>query len=71
MRRVLVVSILLLSALLGLFAADPINAVSVTVATIVKEPAPVTPSISVTFNPTGLTSFTATSSLEGVYVFVF
>ncbi len=45
MRKVLVVTAMLLAALTGLFAADPNNAVSVTIASIVKEPVPISPHI--------------------------
>ncbi|MBO4393201.1 MAG: hypothetical protein J5800_02545 [Spirochaetales bacterium] len=50
MKKFLVVTAILFAVLFCLYAAEPINAVSVTVATIVKEPVTVTPSISVGIN---------------------
>ena len=67
MRRILVFTLLLLTALCTAFSADPVNAVSVIVASIVKEPEIVTPTISISFATASLSSL---SSLAGEDVVV-
>ena len=54
MKKALFIIVVLFTALVGLFAAEPVNAVQVTVASIVKEPVTVTPSISVSVTTTAV-----------------
>ena len=61
MRRAILFTLVLLTALCAVFAADPVNAVSITVASMVMEPARVTPSISIGFAATGF-SYTASTA---------
>ena len=61
MRRAILFTLVLLTALCAVFAADPVNAVSITVASMVMEPARVTPSISIGFSATGF-SYTASTA---------
>lgn len=69
MKKVLLVTFLLLTVLSGLFAAEPINAVSVTVASIVKEPVAVSPSIAVSINAAAVQfSYLSTPGSDGTIV---
>ena len=63
MKKFLVVTAIMFAVLFGLYAAEPINAVSVTVATIVKEPVAISPTFSVNINAT--TNFTYYSTPDG------
>ena len=64
MKKFLFVTFLFVVALFGLCAADPINAVSVTVASIVKEPVQVTPSFTISIDAAAMPVSTV-SNLEG------
>ena len=68
MKKILVFTAILFSVLCGLCAAEPVNAVSVTVASIVKEPATVTPTISIGFNTSVNYSYSTTTTGEGMTI---
>jgi len=61
MRRVLVFTLLLLVALGSVFSADQPNSVSIIVASVVKEPAIVTPTISISFASAAVSYLSSTS----------
>ena len=61
MKRVILFTLVLLTVLGAVFAADPVNAVTITVASMVMEPARVTPSISIGFAATGFSYMASTT----------
>jgi len=61
MRRILAVTILLLVALGSVFSADQSSSVSIVVASVVKEPAIVTPTISISFASAAVSYLSSTS----------
>ncbi len=61
MRKAILFTFVLLAVLGAVFAADPVNAVSITVASMVMEPARVTPSISIGFAATGFSYMASTT----------
>ena len=61
MRKAFVFTVLILTALCVVYAAEPINAVSVIVASLVNEPEPVSPFISIGFTATGFSYVASTT----------
>ena len=68
MKKILLFTVLLFMALFCVSAAEPFNAVSVTIASIVKEPFTVTPTITVGINATMNYSYTSTFGEESAVI---
>ena len=61
MKKILAFTVLLLTVLCSVFAADPAASVSIVVASVVKEPVLVTPTISISFASTAVSYLSSTT----------
>lgn len=66
MKKLSAVTFLLLTVLCSVFSADPVNAVSLVVVSVVKEPPVVTPTISISFATTSVSYLSSPSGDSAV-----